>query len=139
MALVVSHCSSNKAQNPQQDLQVHTWSSHNLDIYTLHLHLCASTTVASVGPDMYPPPPPYCDLTSVFLQGLVQGHFPRKATLGLPQVSQVHSLGIFFQRFYLFIFRQRGREGEREGEKHQCVVASLAPLSGTGPQPRHVP
>ena len=29
-----------------------------------------------------------------------------------------------FLRFYLFIFRERGREGEREGEKHQCVVAS---------------
>ena len=27
----------------------------------------------------------------------------------------------------LFIFRERGREGEREGEKHQCVVASLLP------------
>ena len=25
---------------------------------------------------------------------------------------------------FLFIFRQRGREGEREGDKHQCVVAS---------------
>ena len=30
----------------------------------------------------------------------------------------------------LFIFRQRGREGEREGEKHQCVVASLVPPTG---------
>ena len=30
----------------------------------------------------------------------------------------------FFKRFYLFIFRERGREGEREGEKHQRVVAS---------------
>ena len=29
-----------------------------------------------------------------------------------------------------FIFRQRGREGEREGEKHQCVVASCAPPTG---------
>ena len=29
----------------------------------------------------------------------------------------------FFLRFYLFTFRQRGKEGEREGEKHQCVVA----------------
>ena len=28
-----------------------------------------------------------------------------------------------FKRFYLFIFREQGREGEREGEKHQCVVA----------------
>ena len=27
----------------------------------------------------------------------------------------------------LFIFRERGREGEREGEKHQWVVASFAP------------
>ena len=26
--------------------------------------------------------------------------------------------------FYLLIFRQKGREGDREGEKHQCVVAS---------------
>ena len=26
--------------------------------------------------------------------------------------------------FYLFIFREKGREGEREGEKHQRVVAS---------------
>ena len=32
----------------------------------------------------------------------------------------------FFIRFYLFIFRERGREGEREGEKHHCVVASHA-------------
>ena len=29
----------------------------------------------------------------------------------------------FLKNFYLFIFRQRGREGEREGEKYQCVVA----------------
>ena len=30
----------------------------------------------------------------------------------------------------LFIFRERGREGEREGEKHQCVVASHARPAG---------
>ena len=30
----------------------------------------------------------------------------------------------------LFIFRQRGREGEREGEKQQCVVASYASPTG---------
>ena len=36
----------------------------------------------------------------------------------------------FCLRFYLFIFRERGREGEREGEKHQCVVASCAPPTG---------
>ena len=30
----------------------------------------------------------------------------------------------------LFIFRERGRELEREGEKHQCVVASHMPPTG---------
>ena len=34
----------------------------------------------------------------------------------------------------LFIFREMGREGEREGEKYQSVVASrMYPLLGTGP------
>ena len=36
----------------------------------------------------------------------------------------------FLLRLYLFIFRERGKEGEREGEKHQCVVASRAPTTG---------
>ena len=36
---------------------------------------------------------------------------------------------IFF-KFYLFVFRERGREGEREGEKHQYVVASHMPPTG---------
>ena len=34
---------------------------------------------------------------------------------------------------YLFIFRERGREEEREGEKHQCVVASYTPPTGMWP------
>ena len=34
---------------------------------------------------------------------------------------------------YVCIFRQRGREGEREGEKHQCVVACHMPLLETWP------
>ena len=45
-----------------------------------------------------------------------------------------HTLGsiLFFLILFiypgiLFIFRQRGREGLREGEKHQCVVASRMP------------
>ena len=37
------------------------------------------------------------------------------------------SSGSFFLRFYLFIFRQRGRG---EGEKHRCVVVSRAPPTG---------
>ena len=36
----------------------------------------------------------------------------------------------FVLRFYLFILGERGREGEREGEKHHCVVASHAPPTG---------
>ena len=36
----------------------------------------------------------------------------------------------FKKRFYLFIFRERGRKGEREGEKHQCVVVSQVPPTG---------
>ena len=40
-------------------------------------------------------------------------------------------LFFFFKKdFYLFIFREKGREGEREGEKHQCVVASHASVTG---------
>ena len=35
----------------------------------------------------------------------------------------------FFLRFYSFIPRQRGREGEK-GEKCQCVVASHVPCTG---------
>ena len=36
----------------------------------------------------------------------------------------------FLKDFYLFIFRERRREGEREVEKHQCVVASHMPPTG---------
>ena len=35
-----------------------------------------------------------------------------------------------FFKDYLFIFRQKGKEEEREGEKHQCVVASRASPTG---------
>ena len=35
-----------------------------------------------------------------------------------------------FLSFSLFIFRERGKEEEREGEKHQCVVASRMPPIG---------
>ena len=42
----------------------------------------------------------------------------------------MESAYFLFLRFYLFIFRKRGREGVREGEKHQYVVASLVPTTG---------
>ena len=41
--------------------------------------------------------------------------------------NSLYTLYVVFKRFYLFIFRERGEEGEREGKKHQCVVASHAP------------
>ena len=37
---------------------------------------------------------------------------------------------IFLFIICLFIFGERGREGEREGKKHQCVVASRVPPTG---------
>ena len=39
-------------------------------------------------------------------------------------------ISFFLKDFILFIFRERGREEEREGEKHQCVVASHATPTG---------
>ena len=45
----------------------------------------------------------------------------------------------------IFILRERGREGEREGETHRCemetlIIVSRVPRSGgPGPQPRRVP
>ena len=37
---------------------------------------------------------------------------------------------MFFLKKILFIFREKGRERERMGEKRQCVVASHAPPCG---------
>ena len=39
-------------------------------------------------------------------------------------------LGFFLKDCIYFIFRRRGREGEIEGEKHQCVAASHIPHTG---------
>ena len=49
----------------------------------------------------------------------------------------------FQRRFYLFISRERRREGEREGAKHQCekhqsVASLVCPSLGLNPQPRHM-
>ena len=43
-------------------------------------------------------------------------------------VHNVFGIKIIFKRFYLLIFRERGREGEKG--KHQCVVAHRAPPTG---------
>ena len=35
-----------------------------------------------------------------------------------------------FLNIFIYLFLERGREGEREGEKHQCAVASHVPPHG---------
>ena len=46
---------------------------------------------------------------------------------------------LLFKDFLYFIFRQRGGKGEREGDQHQCMVASsMPPTEAPGLQPRHV-
>ena len=37
---------------------------------------------------------------------------------------------IYIFKDFIYLFLERGKEGEREGEKHQCVVASQAPPTG---------
>ena len=53
--------------------------------------------------------------------------------------GMLNNIFLFFWRFCWFIFRKRGREGEGEVEKHQCVVALEHPYRGPGLQPRQVP
>ena len=52
-------------------------------------------------------------------------HFPKYA----PQKLYIFCLLKKIYYFIYFIFRE-GKGGEREGKKHQCVVASGAPLTG---------
>ena len=39
----------------------------------------------------------------------------------------------FLKKDFIYLFLERAREGEREGEKHQCAVASWAPPTGDLP------
>ena len=55
------------------------------------------------------------------------------------------SLHFIYLKSLFIYFREKGREGEREGKKHQCAretsigCLSHTPSQGPGPQPRHVP
>ena len=51
-----------------------------------------------------------------------------KLKVNLPIVG-IHS----FFKLFIYLFLEEGREAEREGEKHQCVVASRSPPTGTWP------
>ncbi|KAF6078354.1 hypothetical protein HJG60_009198 [Phyllostomus discolor] len=58
------------------------------------------------------------------------GPIPPRAP-GSGSCSAATNLKCFsFKDLFYFIFRQRGREGAREEEKHRCVVASHAPPTG---------
>ena len=48
-------------------------------------------------------------------------------------IQMMCDLRKFFLRDFIYLFLERGWEGEREGEKQQCVVSSHAPLLGTWP------
>ena len=39
----------------------------------------------------------------------------------------------FLKKDFIYLLSESGREGERKGEKHQCVVASCAPPAGDLP------
>ena len=56
----------------------------------------------------------------------------RVITLSSPSEAILcFNVDLFFPLFYFFIYRGKG--GWREGEEHQSVVASRAPLLGTWP------
>ena len=40
------------------------------------------------------------------------------------------ALPFYFLKDFTYLFLEKGREGERKGEKHQCVVASHPPPTG---------
>ena len=71
--------------------------------------------------------------------------FYSTSTLKFGENPYDHFFEFFFKRFSLFIFRERGRVGEREGEKLRCGrdtwigCLSQAPSWGPGLQPRPVP
>ena len=57
----------------------------------------------------------------------------------LTHLAKKRSFFFFFKTLFIY-FLEKGRESEREGEKHQCVVAShMPPYWGPGPQTRNVP
>ena len=53
--------------------------------------------------------------------------------------SEGQIMKVFIKRFYLFIFRERGREEEREGEKHRLVASLTYPDQGLNCNPGTCP
>ena len=75
----------------------------------------------------------------------------RWATLNISYESCLNPLDVdlyyllYFLKDFIYLFLDRGREGEREGEKHWCArdtstsCLSHGPNWGPGWQPRHMP
>ena len=95
----------------------------------------------------HPPLPCVCRSPSICQQHSVQARLPGTAksqmpprhtpesrtardALALPTPARPLCVSLFSFEDFIYLFRQRGREGEREGEKHQCVAASC--MSSTG-------
>ena len=72
-----------------------------------------------------------CNIFLLYLCNLKKMGFQKCYSSAINSMQIIpFSVQNFFVRFYLFIFTERGRDGEREGEKHQCVVASCVPHAG---------
>ena len=48
-------------------------------------------------------------------------------------ILHVDSFFLIFKKDFNYLFLDRGEGKEKEGEKHQCVVASSAPPTGDLP------
>ena len=87
--------------------------------------------------------PPYAKQTNPWLTGelLAQVHNTNDTLITdfLLYVRELETFIFFLFKDSIYLFLE-GKEGEREGEKHQCVGAScMLPHWGPGPQLRHVP
>ena len=55
----------------------------------------------------------------------------REQKIKMKKIASISSFTFLKKKILFIFFRERVKEGEREGEKHQCVVASRA--MGTWP------
>ena len=77
--------------------------------------------------------------SGLFVKNSESFNKPFKFNVFMLQWFEVPQITNIFKRFCLFIFRERGREGEREGEKHRLVASRVRPDRGLNRQQRQVP
>ena len=54
----------------------------------------------------------------------------RKESLLQPVCQRKAEEHFLFKKDFTYLFLERGREGERKGQEHQCVLASCTPPTG---------